>query len=469
MHSKEAQAKFKPADQLYRDPNLAEASVVPDELDKEFPDVKNILYPRAMCLARAGRYDEALEICRQLKVEFGDPRGESLMNKISALRKAAAEKDQKKKEVKATGPSIPPPNVFTLDSNPPQKQAKNLEFSPVFNPDQPAASAGADTLGVGQDTLDLGDGSPVMDMGALDDLFAARPSAPAVAPAPQPRSRKGMYVAVGIAAAVVIALVAFALTSGRSTSPQTAAAPSEEPAASNQSAAPEAPPIQWRSTFEDADNASLNSGAPVLLVFYSSATPSKDADQLDEFVWNEPSIRNLAQQWVCAKIDVDSDPKIKESFEIVRLPTTVLMDYSLGDSLFRREGSFSAQDLYKAATDYELVTVAEELPKMPVSAMIALPILFAVATFLPVFLTLLFTGRLPEDERLTAFLTMFLVGIVAPFLGRFVMRATYQLSYAETMIYYGLFLGHMFVFMVVMSVLVGMPFHIFLMAHMHKF
>ncbi len=165
MRSREARDKFNEADRLYREKQYADALVVLDDLDKEFPDTKNVLYPRAMCLARVGRFDEALDLCRQLKVEFGDPRGEKLMGKVSALRKALVEKEKKKQAPVATTSAAPPPTIFTLDSNPPPvADKKNMEFSPVFNPGAAApATPGSETSGGAGDVFDLGDGSPVID------------------------------------------------------------------------------------------------------------------------------------------------------------------------------------------------------------------------------------------------------------------------------------------------------------------
>lgn len=307
-------------------------------------------------------------------------------------------------------------------------------------------------------------------MGALDDLFAAKPAAPVAAPKPPPPARNGLYIGIAAVIAVLIGLLVFALKSAKPANKTSNPAPASVSPAETASVSPvvSGAPIQWRSTYEDADTASIDTGAPLLLMFYSSANPSPDVEQLDKYVWGEPTIQNLAKEWVCARIDVESDPEIKESFELTRLPTTILMDYSEGDTLIRKEGSFSAQDFFKDATEFGLVNTPVEMPTLPPVAMVALPILFAIATFSPVFLTLMFTGRLPEDEWVTGLLTMFLIGIVAPFLGRFVMRAAYKLSYAETMVYYGLFMGHMVVFFLVMSGLAGMPFHVFVMAHLYR-
>lgn len=485
---KEAREKFKKADQLFREKNFSAALVVLDELDKEFPDTKNVLYPRAMCLARVGRYDEALDLCRQLKVEFGDPRGEKLMARISDLRKAEAAKEKQRKDVhKPVGPAAQQPVVYSLDSNPPpldeRLKGKNAEFSPVFDPRsadpsfQPAGPGG-ETLGGAADALDLGDGSPVIDMAALDDLFTAKPAAPALPPIkPAAPSRTGFYVGIGIGAVVLILLIALPLALGGKSATKTAQAParSEVPQSEEQPVTPqpEAPEIPWLSSLEDASSRAEEGGKDVLLLFYSGSAASPDMDAMDRSVWTDPMVRQFAKNWVCAKVDVDKEPDAKNNFSITKLPTTIVTDYAFEEQYFRQEGYVDTQKFYTAMQESGIVPGAEdqstplEYPPMPVIALVLLPILFIVATFLPVLFTLLILGRMPEDDLLTSLLSMVLVGIVAPFVGMIVMRATYQLGRLEMLIYYGLLAAHLFVFNWAMTRLCNLdvPFFVYVYGH----
>ncbi|NUM52180.1 MAG: hypothetical protein HUU46_00925 [Candidatus Hydrogenedentes bacterium] len=486
----DAREKFKQADQLFRDKRFPEALTVLDELDKQFPDTKNVIYPRAMCLARVGRYDEALDLCRQLKVEFGDPRGEKLMGKIGDLRKAQLQKEKEKTEPKTTGsPAVPPANVFTLDSNPPpvedRLKGKNIEFSPVFDPHSAAQGVipGPESLGAGPEAIDLSDGSPVIDMAALDDLFAAKPAASGPPPIMKPpRSKKGIYIGAGIAAVVLVGLIALPLIRrGGQTQPVAQQAPpaaQQEQAASStdaqtQPAAPhfDGPEITWLDSIEAASGAADEEGRDILLVFYSSATPSSDMDSMDSYVWSDPTIRYLAKEWICAKIDVEKEPGIRDMYELTRLPTTILTDYAFEEQYYRQEGLIDSHEFYTSMADQGFLAQAEtefELPKLPVIALVMLPILYIVATFLPVLFTLLILGRMPEDDMVTNVLVMLLVGIVSPFFAFAVMRAAYQLERIEVMLYYVLAVVHLVLFFVAMSFLSGFPFHVYLMGLAYK-
>ncbi|MDZ4859083.1 MAG: tetratricopeptide repeat protein [Candidatus Hydrogenedentes bacterium] len=191
--SAETQTKFKEADQLFRAKNFPEALGVLDELDQEYPNVKNILYPRAMCLAHVGRHEEALEVCRQLKVEFGDTRADSLMTQISLFRKAAMQKERDKKDHKVAGSAMPPPGVFQLDSSPPPlRDPGDLGFS-AFDVDLTKMNADGDQV----------------DAGRMDDVFARTPIAPVPQPKSGPLSSTMIYVGIGLVLliAAIVALV----------------------------------------------------------------------------------------------------------------------------------------------------------------------------------------------------------------------------------------------------------------------
>jgi len=478
----DAREKFKQADELFRARDFAKALEVLDDLDREFPDTKNVIYPRAMCLARVGRFDEALELCRQLKVEFGDPRGEKLMVKIGALRKVQLEKEQAKDRPNAAGAAAPPANIYTLDSNPPpiseRAKGKNAEFSPVFDPHGAGEGLNpeAGPLGAGADIIDLGDGSPAIDMAALDDLFAAKPAAAPPPPAPPPApSRKKLYIGAGIAVAVLGLLMLLPLVmrgSGGDTAGPAVPAAQTQQAEADQAAQPQfdGPPISWYSSIEEASSASGDSGQNVLLLFYSSSTPSSDLDLMESSVWTDPTIRYFAQNWVCAKIDVDKDPSARDRFGITKLPTTVITDYALEEPFFQQEGFLDTQQFYTAVMDYGLAPSTEDesmgLPKLPTIALVLLPVVFLAATFFPVLFTLLILGRMPEDDPVTSLLGIMLVSIVAPFLGWRVLRAAFQLEMIELLLYYGLLAVHLFVAERIMTLVsqLDMPFFLYLYA-----
>lgn len=84
MDAQESKQKFQQADQLYRAGRYQEALDLLDELNRAYPNAKNVLYPAALCLKKLGRDREALPICEQLIARFQDPRAQELKAKITA-------------------------------------------------------------------------------------------------------------------------------------------------------------------------------------------------------------------------------------------------------------------------------------------------------------------------------------------------------------------------------------------------
>ncbi len=66
MKPKDATFKFKLADESYRAGRFAEALSLLEEIDRGFPGNRNVMFPRARCLAKLDRTDEALVLCNLL-------------------------------------------------------------------------------------------------------------------------------------------------------------------------------------------------------------------------------------------------------------------------------------------------------------------------------------------------------------------------------------------------------------------
>ena len=78
MDPQTSQVKFKEADQLFNAARYQEALVLLEDLNRQFPNTKNIVYPAAMCLDKLGRSQEALPLCNHLIQQFQDPRAVAL-------------------------------------------------------------------------------------------------------------------------------------------------------------------------------------------------------------------------------------------------------------------------------------------------------------------------------------------------------------------------------------------------------
>ncbi|MCC6153658.1 MAG: hypothetical protein IT367_07855, partial [Candidatus Hydrogenedentes bacterium] len=89
MSKQEAEQKFARANALYRQKRYPEALLLLNELDAEQPFTKNIMYPRALCLAALGQNEEALQVCESLVALFDDARARELQARIEGVEKPA--------------------------------------------------------------------------------------------------------------------------------------------------------------------------------------------------------------------------------------------------------------------------------------------------------------------------------------------------------------------------------------------
>ncbi len=74
---------FAEADRLFRQGSYVESKALLLQLNQQFPNQKNILYPLALCHAKLGGAEQAIEICWQLESLFQDPRASLLRQELS--------------------------------------------------------------------------------------------------------------------------------------------------------------------------------------------------------------------------------------------------------------------------------------------------------------------------------------------------------------------------------------------------
>ena len=69
---------FREADRLYRREKYLTALEILEELDGLFPDDRNVLFPKARCLAKLERMDEAYDLCEEIIEKFDYARAHEL-------------------------------------------------------------------------------------------------------------------------------------------------------------------------------------------------------------------------------------------------------------------------------------------------------------------------------------------------------------------------------------------------------
>jgi thioredoxin-like negative regulator of GroEL len=82
MDKRQAGELFQKAQQLYKEGQYEQALRLLQQLDKAHPNTPNLLFPRALCLARLGRTDEAHALAQELVNDFGDARAEKLLQEL---------------------------------------------------------------------------------------------------------------------------------------------------------------------------------------------------------------------------------------------------------------------------------------------------------------------------------------------------------------------------------------------------
>lgn len=101
MDAAQAKAYFKQADDLYNAGRFAEALPILGELNKAFPNQKNVIWPLALCLGKLGRHEEAIRACDLLIAQHGDARAQDLRERLAVHRQA-----------QATPPPLPQPDML---------------------------------------------------------------------------------------------------------------------------------------------------------------------------------------------------------------------------------------------------------------------------------------------------------------------------------------------------------------------
>lgn len=82
INRKEAERLFQQADQFYREQRYTESLEILDRLDRIYPNRHRVLFPRARCLAKLGRFDDALAVCQTLVSEHEYDKARPLLDKL---------------------------------------------------------------------------------------------------------------------------------------------------------------------------------------------------------------------------------------------------------------------------------------------------------------------------------------------------------------------------------------------------
>ncbi len=89
MDTNDSRQRFEQATTFFKEGRYSEALNLLDSLDLQFPNQKNVMIPRALCLEQLGRPQEALEICEEVLALFDDRRAPALKARLDAALQPA--------------------------------------------------------------------------------------------------------------------------------------------------------------------------------------------------------------------------------------------------------------------------------------------------------------------------------------------------------------------------------------------
>lgn len=518
MTNREATEKFQLSQKFYEEGRYPEALNVLNELGNAFPGMKNILYPRALCLYKLDRLDEARYVCELLTDTYSDSRAATLLEKVKAKQVpppafSAANLAETLARPQAPpappafqqGPPPPPPG-YQLFQQAPAQQPPPVPQDIMFNVGPVADPMGLSTPGQAPDPLGLGGPSPLDDIlgtGGVppminmnDDLFGvpARPASPIPPPKPESNARKILiWTLCGVCALVVVTFLALPLftkgsQSQKAEAPQpTAEAPASDAGdGSSQAATPPADlEITWQKYDEWADGAFEDEVMrPTVLYFY--AADSEDCKKMDK-VFEEPSIIALTQGWRFVKVDFNEKPASQtppaemgefdyeemspvEMYSVQSAPTVVVLS-TWGGEVYRQEGVKLTRDVYAALQELNLqvetVEEALDIPAFPVAATLIFLFVLLIAPIFWLYVALLLTSKLPTNEIHKDLLhitgTMFvaylicLIPCVGWIIAGYFISTRYEMGFVDMLIFIGLDVSTSCIVWFIFLVSIGVP------------
>ena len=391
MKNREATSLFQKTEKLFREKRYEEALGILDSLQAEFPDRKNIIYPRALCLAKLNRLGEARALCEELIVGFEDERAQRLMGRIDEAMHEAAHLADSEEAATLLGPTQAFDSFNLVEEGDP---ADLLAIGATFNGTEPSSQT-ADPLGLGT---------------TFGKRYQAMKEAQAEA---EPAHRgRNPWVLGGLVAAVLLAVlipIIFLLAKGGKPAPSSGAAPSAATPIGGAAAAQPVPKeVQWYWRYADGMDVSREYETPVLIFFQ---TPASEAClQMEQEVFARGDVIEALGPFVCIRADFDQEAEAAGRFGIREVPGIVILDAE-GGRRHAATGYLTPASLLTYLEDIAPVPEGAEEFRPPTYALVLFPFLGLFFSIWPLYLTLLLTNKLPNKGFLSDILTVGLVGI----------------------------------------------------------
>jgi len=264
MTSQEAAQKFQQSKTLFAQKRYPEAMIMLDEINAAFPDQKDVLYGRAMCLAELQRPLEAIRICEQAVAMHNDQKSQALLNRLRREHGAIQE-----------GPT---------------------DLASLMGHDATRQSGAA-----------------------------AAPSAPSPAPdfAEMPRrsSNKRFYVTLAcVVGVLLILLIGFTFVIGKV---KTGMNRPDSGDLSPDDSPPQ--PVQWYYKYDEGMNIASQYKRPVCIFFYDGA---EESSRLEETVFQTPFAQKALAEFINIRVLYSQEDPAVIKYGVKAVPSIVLQDTS---------------------------------------------------------------------------------------------------------------------------------------------
>jgi thioredoxin-like negative regulator of GroEL len=82
--------------------------------------------------------------------------------------------------------------------------------------------------------------------------------------------------------------------------------------------------IQWHTDFKTANKIAVETGRPMLLDF--TAAWCKPCREMDKDFWTRADIIEISKDFVCVKVDLDTNQTFADKYRVIALPNVIITD-----------------------------------------------------------------------------------------------------------------------------------------------
>lgn len=460
MDAATASRKFQESKTFFASGDFQHSLWLLDEVDLAFPNQKNILYARGMCLKNLGRRDEAIAACENVLARFDDAKTKALLEELQREEMSASLNlsDLLPSEIQMIG-TLQPQGRFSFVELP----TSSAQTAPPAPPPPIPSLPGSTML-------------------SFDEPLAFTQTATFPQDAPAPNNRRyvipGAIIAVLLLLLIGLPILGSLMGDDEPPGVQTAATGEDAPPAPPASPGPAAGevPVQtasvaevpaqigWYQSFDQGMQIAQQYGK---LSFVFVTDDSEVSRQVEETVLMDPEIRRQSLEFICirAKYDANAEPETQRPYlEYAEKPPAVQIYDTDGFLMMEMAGEELTAE---SVTGGMLVFTAIDRMgnyEVPTGRLIVVTVVALLMMPWPLFFTLLFSGKLPHDGLVnnyisvggTAIIVSLRIGSLIGIARAIVMlKDIYDMSIVDLLIFAVLYAFYLLSYVVFMTLVLG--------------